>query len=196
MSDAISLTCQCGSFKARLRGADAKNGNHGVCYCVDCQAFARHLVQLDRVADAAGGTEIYQTQPHRFEITEGAAHLAVLRLSPKGLNRWYAACCNTPICNTPRSPKVAFAGVVAANITAPDGALGPIRFRYKRESALHPVSEPAGNMVGFVVKTLSAILGERLSGRWRDTPFFDDGGNPVVEPRVISREEKAAAYTR
>lgn len=194
MSDEVTLSCHCGAFTARLREASAQNGNHGLCYCADCQAFARHLEQFGVVTDAAGGTEIYQTQPHRFEILTGQEHLALLRLNPKGLNRWYAKCCNTPICNTPGNPKIAFAGVLAANLTAAPGALGPIRFRYKRESAVVPVTEPSGSMLRFIARSVSAILKERVSGRWKKTPFFGEDGRSVVAPYVLSEAERDAAY--
>lgn len=195
MSDEIPISCQCGKLRARLHGANARNGNHGVCYCVDCQAFARHLGKFGIVTDDAGGTEIYQTQPHRIEITSGAEALALLRLSPKGLNRWYAKCCNTPLCNTPGKPTVAFAGVLVSNPTVQPGALGPIRFRYKRESAVRPVSEPPGSMAGFVIRTLSGLLSERISGRWKQTPFFNTDSRSVVKPYVLSASERAAAYS-
>jgi hypothetical protein len=34
-----------------------------------------------------------------------------MRLSDKGLLRWYARCCNTPIANTPANYKASFAGI-------------------------------------------------------------------------------------
>jgi len=196
MSNDPTLSCQCGSLTATLRGASGDNGNHGMCYCLDCQAFARHLGQLDRIANAAGGTEIFQTQPHRIAITSGIEHLALLRLSKKGINRWFASCCNTPLCTTPGPPKVAFAGMLVANITASQTALGPIRFRYKRESALQPVKEPQGSALRFVARTFASIAAERLSGRWKDTPLFGADGRSIVKPYVLSASERTAAYTR
>lgn len=195
MSEDIHVSCQCGSFQARLRGADARNGNHGMCYCVDCQAFARHLGQIGVVTDAAGGTEIYQTQPARVEITAGMDKLAVLQLKQKGLYRWHTTCCNTPICNMVGNPKISFAGFLVANIAAPE-ALGPVRFRYKREHALTPVREPAGSMLGFIARTVRAIAAERISGRWKQTPFFGTDGRAVVKPRVLSDAEREAAYAQ
>jgi len=33
-----------------------------------------------------------------------------------------------------------------------------------------------------------------IKGTWRDTPFFDETGTPVREARVLTREERAAAF--
>ena len=69
------------------------------CYCKDCQAFARFLARAD-VLDAAGGTDIFQMPPGRVKLTAGADALRCLRLSHKGVFRWYADCCRTPIANS------------------------------------------------------------------------------------------------
>ena len=195
MSEDVTVRCQCGAFQARLRGADATNGNHGLCYCTDCQAFARHLGQFGVATDAKGGTEIYQTQPARVEILAGKDQLALLQLAPKGLYRWYAKCCNTPICNMVGNPKFSFAGFLVANIAEPE-ALGPIRFRYKSEQALEPVSEPSGSMIGFIARTVRAIAAERISGRWKKTPFFGEDGRAIVKPYVLSEAEREKAYSQ
>jgi hypothetical protein len=39
-------------------------------------------------------------------------HLRLMRLSEKGLLRWYAGCCDTPLFNTMATPKVPFVGVL------------------------------------------------------------------------------------
>ena len=51
-----------------------------ICYCKDCQAFARFLERPD-LLDPAGGTDIFQMPP--------------ARLSDKGVLRWYTDCCRT-----------------------------------------------------------------------------------------------------
>jgi hypothetical protein len=196
MSKDLTVSCQCGAFQAVIHGASPSNGNHGMCYCTDCQAFARHLGQLGVATDALGGTEIYQTQPARVEITAGADKLALLQLRKKGLYRWHTNCCNTPICNTMGQPKLAFAGFLVPNIKATVDVLGPIRFRYKREEALGVVSEPSGSMLMFIFRSLRAIAMERISGRWKKTPFFGEDGRAMVKPYVLSEEELEAAYDR
>jgi hypothetical protein len=193
MPQDLSVTCQCGKFHAVIRDASASNGNHGLCYCKDCQAYAHHLGQFGVVTDAKGGTPVYQTQPARVKITAGKDQLALLQLAPKGLYRWYTRCCNTPICNTVGNPKISFAGFLDANIT-PREALGPIRFHYKSEHALAPVTEPSGSMIGFIARTVRAIALERITGRWKKTPFFGEDGRAIVKPYVLSEAEREAAY--
>ena len=80
------------------------SGFRFVCYCKDCQAFARFLERPD-VLDPAGGTDIFQMPPGRVKLTAGADALRCLRLSDKGVLRWYSDCCRTPIGNTAPSPR-------------------------------------------------------------------------------------------
>ncbi|MEZ5702774.1 MAG: DUF6151 family protein [Burkholderiaceae bacterium] len=99
------LRCQCGTLQGRV----ALNGlsNQLVCYCRDCQAFARYLGDAERILDHQGGSTIVQVAPDRVEITQGHDQLAAMRLSPNGLLRWYAACCRTPWatpCPTAKGP--------------------------------------------------------------------------------------------
>ncbi|MEI2804964.1 MAG: DUF6151 family protein [Albidovulum sp.] len=105
-----SLACRCGAMRWTI-GAEAA-GTHVECYCADCQTFARHL-KADDYLDAAGGTEVFQTLPHHVRFTQGAANLRLLRLSPKGLLRWYAGCCGTPIANSMPSPSFPFVGMIS-----------------------------------------------------------------------------------
>ncbi|MEM9582705.1 MAG: DUF6151 family protein [Pseudomonadota bacterium] len=196
MSNDIPLSCRCGSFKAVIHDANSKTGNHAICYCVDCQAFARHLGQAGRVMDEKGGTEIYQTQPYQVEILAGAEHLAVLQLAEKGLYRWYTNCCNTPICNTLGTPKFSFAGFLTANMTDNFDATGPVQFRYKREQALAPVAEPSGSLARFAFRTMRRAAMSRITGKWKKTPFFDAAtGRSLAKPTRLSEAERSAAYS-
>ncbi len=194
MTQAIDITCQCGALQLKLEGASADTGTHAACYCVDCRAFARSLGR-DDVLDAKGGTELFQTQPHRICVVLGKDQLAVLQLQKKGLYRWYARCCDTPLCNTLGNAKVPFASFLTCNMDAGAVALGPVLYRYKPEQALEPVTEPSGPLWRFGLRSGMSILKERLSGRWKQTPFFDIASKrSVVKPRVLSEEEREQAY--
>ncbi len=193
----IPFSCHCGSFQAVINDAGPRHSNHGMCYCVDCQAFARHLSAFGKTTDASGGTEVYQIDPSHVQLLAGQHHLALLRLSPKGLFRWYASCCNTPLFNTMASPKIPFVGVIAANMEAPDGALGPLNFRYKVDQATGPVEGSQGSMLAFIARSVKNIGAARLSGRWKKTPLFDlTTLQPIAEPRVLTLAEKQAAYAQ
>ena len=107
---AIGFTCTCGAIAGTVDVPSPAAGNHLVCHCPDCRAATIHLGRPDPGAD---GTELWQTTPDRVTITRGADRLAIQQLSPKGLYRWYATCCATPMFNTLRSPRLAFVGLLA-----------------------------------------------------------------------------------
>src|SRR6478736_8944365 len=97
----LPLRCRCGRLRGIASDISPSGGLRFVCYCGDCQAFARFLDRAD-VLDAAGGTDIFHMPPGRVKLTAGTDSLRCLRLSNKVL-RWYSECCRTPIANTPRS---------------------------------------------------------------------------------------------
>jgi len=191
------LRCRCG----RLQGSvePARSTQRVACYCRDCRAFARHLGG-DGVLDAQGGTEIVASLPSKLRFDAGSDALACLSLSPRGLLRWYAACCGTPIGNTPRNPKVAYVGLVHTCLEqrAPplQQSFGPLRMAVNTGGALDPVRKgsaraTAGSLFGLG----TTLLGARLGGGWRDNPFFDAGtATPVRAVRVLTLAERELAY--
>ena len=196
MSEPLQILCKCGAFQAQVDADSLRTGNHGMCYCEDCQAFQRYLGQQGTYLDAQGGTELFQAQSWQIKITQGKENLQIVKLSPKGLYRWHTSCCKTPLFNTVGNPKIAFAGIIAGTIQVQNERLGPINFRYKTEQATAPVTEPKGSMIKFVFRTMRNILGSRISGRWKDTPLFDpDTGRSIVKPYVLSEAERAKAYS-
>ena len=128
MSIPVPLRCDCGAVAGEITVSPGA-GNHCVCFCDDCQAFAAALGRED-VLDAWGGTDIYQTAPARLRITQGQDELRALRLNPKGLVRWYTACCKTPVGNMMATPRSPFVGVIsrfiALDAEARDKAVGPV----------------------------------------------------------------------
>jgi len=99
----LPLRCRCGHVRGIAREVGASAGFRFVCYCTDCQAFARFLERPD-VLDAAGGTDIFQIPAGRVKLTAGTDAVRCLTFSGKVL-RWYADCCRTPIANTAASPR-------------------------------------------------------------------------------------------
>lgn len=184
------LRCRCGT----LQGHVELNGisNRMVCYCHDCQAFARFLGRPEDVLDAQGGSEVVQTAPHRIRITQGAEQLAVMRLSDQGMLRWYAACCRTPVGNTMPRPGFPFTGLLSTCLdTLPLApSFGPVRARANTSSAAGEPKPRAFGMAGAVLRILSLVLHSRLSGRYKDTPFFTAAGAPVAQPTVLSAEAR------
>ena len=186
-----ALRCRCGA----LQGQVTLNGssNRMVCCCRDCQAFALFLAPADQVLDAQGGSDVVQIAPDRIRFTQGEQHLAVMRLSDKGMLRWYAACCRTPVGNTLNGPSVPFTGLLAQCLdTAPlEPAFGPVRARVNTASALGEPKPKAFGMGSSLLRILFMVLGCRLTGRHKNTPFFDAAGQPVAVPTVLSAAERA-----
>jgi hypothetical protein len=186
------LRCQCGTVQGVV--ADPRNANHCVCYCRDCQAFAHFLGRAEAVLDERGGSEIIQIPPRNLTFTQGSEAVACMRLTQKGLLRWYAGCCNTPIGNTLATPKISFIGLVHNCLESGDQSLddsfGPIRAWVNPKGAKgDPKPEVAGQ--GAVVWWfITRVLRARLNGDYKRNPLFNaDTGKPVMIPRVLGADE-------
>jgi hypothetical protein len=201
MSIEVPIRCRCGALQGTAE-VSRELGNRVVCHCDDCQAFAHFLKPEEAVLDEHGGTDIYQMSPSRLRIQQGAESLGCLRLTPKGLLRWYASCCNTPIANCMASPGMPFVGVVHSCMRHGEGgptrdeALGPVREHVNARFAVG--GRPQGphvhdrfSVAGFL-RVIGMLLRSRLRGEQSPSPFFDARTKrPVVEPRVLDAEERA-----
>lgn len=99
----IPLRCRCNHVRGLAREVSPSAGFRFVCYCEDCQTFARFLGRPD-ILDAPGGTDIFQMAPASVKLTEGTEAIKCISLSKKVL-RWYADCCRSPIGNTVADPR-------------------------------------------------------------------------------------------
>lgn len=187
-----SISCICG----RLKGVLGLSGrfNRCVCYCADCQAFACFLKRDSKILDRSGGTEIIQVSPARISFTQGADHLASIRLTEKGLLRWYTSCCNTPIGNTHPNFKVSIVGLIHNCLNQEEGALdeafGPVRVHVYTRYAKGEHKPRSRGVVTGISRLLSMLVRARLDGSYKHTPFFvPESGTPVVTPRVLSKQE-------
>lgn len=195
----LPVRCGCGSVRGLVRGASGERGNRIVCYCDDCQSFAWFLGGSDRILDAHGGTDIFQMSPARLELTQGAGHLACVRLNSGGLLRWYADCCRTPIGNTLASRQVPFVGLIHSFVDhASDGrprdeVLGPVRARIQARFAKGDRSrldayDRAPPLL--LLRFARILLGARLRGDHARSPFFDPStGEPRSTPRILTQDE-------
>lgn len=87
----ISVSCRCSGVRARVANPSPARANHMLCYCSDCQAALHHLGRTD-LFDGHGGTDIVQVAPSALSFDRGFERIVGLRLTPKGLFRWYATC--------------------------------------------------------------------------------------------------------
>ena len=192
----LQLQCRCGTVRAIAHGVTPQMGNHCVCYCDDCQAFAKALGRAD-VVDANGGTDIFQLSQARLEFTQGLDRVEWLQLAPKGTARWYASCCNTPIGNTLPRRGVPFVGLIRAFVRESAGdALGPIRARVYRKFAVGDVAAiPPNNQSQWtmILRLAALIISWQLRGDHKRSPFFDAAsGAPLKPSRVLTESERAA----
>jgi hypothetical protein len=171
------LRCRCGSVEGYVESP--RRAGRGVCYCKDCQAFARFLGTPEQILNKRGGTDIIATLPRFVHFTRGVDRLRCMSLSPRGLLRWYADCCRTPVANTPRDAKVPYVGLVSSCLPGSsselDAAFGPAKIALNTGSASAPVgATPIANFFG-AMKIARNIVSARLGGGSRDNPFFRPG---------------------
>jgi Family of unknown function (DUF6151) len=186
------LQCRCGTLKGVV--SDPRGANRVVCYCRDCQAFAHFLGCEKQVVDERGGSDIIQTLPKNVTFTQGIESLACLRLTEKGMVRWYARCCNAPIGNTLATPRISFIGLVHTCLemgNAPlDAAFGPVRAYLNMSGAKgdpKPKVRGQGTVIWWFITT---VLKARINGDYKHGPFFrPDTGALVVTPHVLTSAE-------
>jgi Family of unknown function (DUF6151) len=194
----LRIRCSCGTLQGVARDVSPGAGNHAVCYCDDCQAFAHFLDRAADVLDPHGGTEIFQMSPAQIALTAGTERLACMRLSPRGLCRWYASCCNTPIGNTLATGGIPFVGLIHRCIERPsdepllEQSLGPVRRVFTRFATGDAATMPPGSPVLLsLLRFAGFALRWKLRGDHRRSVFFDPRTlTPTVTPRVISLEQR------
>lgn len=192
----LPLRCRCGHVRGVAHKTGPAGGLRFLCYCADCQAFAGFLERPDAL-DAAGGTDIFHMPAGRVRLTAGAEALRALRLSDKGVIRWYSACCRTPVANS-AAPHFPVLGIIhsfmdhEADGRSRDMALGPPLCRIFEQSATAPLPPtPTAPTFGIFARRIALVLGWQLRGLGRPSPFFDTHtGAPIATPRVLTAAER------
>ncbi|WP_052741678.1 DUF6151 family protein [Kiloniella litopenaei] len=194
----IPLKCTCGEVKGIARNISPHTARRVICYCQDCQDFARKLDRADDILNAFGGTDIIQITPSQVEITLGKDRLRYLKLSEKGIYRWYTDCCKTPAGNM-IGPKFPFLGVVHNFIAQNDAPndirgkiLGPVRYSIMEKDIIKPLVTPPPEMpraehsadkfpLGLMIKIFTRLFLDTLSGKNKPNPYFKPDGTPISE---------------
>jgi hypothetical protein len=182
-----ALHCRCGTLRGRVLLPAMTDS--AICYCKDCQAYARTLEYPLSTLDSNGGTKIVPIHPGQVHFEQGLESLACMSLSEKGLLRWYAQCCGTPIGNTPRNMMVAYVGLVhtclASSPRSLEQSFGPVRVHLNTQSATGQVKATQFATFQAMFSIAASLVTARLSGSYRQTPFFlADSGKPIRIPRV------------
>lgn len=189
--------CRCGTLSGHL--SQPQRALRGVCYCKDCRAYAHHLGVETWTHDALGGAEFVAAQAQNVSFTSGIECLACLSLTDNGLLRWYANCCNTPICNTARNWKVPYVGLIGACLkTEPfafERSFPRVQMRVNTSSAMQAPPPMRLSTVVSLAGFMPRVMLSSINGAYRQTPFFDQGGGaPVVPVKVLSDTDRARAY--
>jgi hypothetical protein len=194
MGGQIELRCRCGEVRGTVTDLSPRTVNRVVCYCDDCQAFAHQLGRVD-LLDAKGGSDIVQMAPAALSFTQGQHHVVGLQLKPKGLYRWYAKCCNTPVGNT-LTPRIPFVGLLAPVLDEPrlDDAVGvPSGAIFGKFAVGGPPPGSTGANVPLVLQVIRRLLGWWLGRRTWPHPFFSrETGAPLYAVTVLSKEQREA----
>ena len=203
MSQAIELRCRCGEVHGVVSDVGSTTVSHGICYCADCRAFAYFLERAD-ILDSKGGTPIVQTAPARVRFIQGAHHLRCMRLSEKGLLRWYAGCCNTPMGNmiSMRIPFVGLPRTCLENGIAGSGQtiaalLGKPNTIYARDAVGGQLpGEPPTASPRVALRAIKLMLGWWLKGLGKPSPYFDTTTRqPRTAPVVLTVTERERLRT-
>lgn len=181
----LPFACNCGKVHGTLRNITPNAGTQLICHCDDCR---RAVIWLGKPDPGTEGVRYYQTTPARVDID--ATQLAAYTWKNEKLLRWYAPCCNTPMFNSLNSPKWAFASI-SVNILSDPDALGPVR-------AHAFILKPNGKrghtgMLAFMGGFAKRVIGARISGTWRNTPFFDEAGAPRTKVKPLTHEDRTTA---
>lgn len=185
----INLKCRCGAVQGTATDITPSTGTRVVCCCADCQAFASHLGRGSDTLDEFGGTEIFQMSQSQLQIQQGKENLQSMRLTEKGMLRWYTSCCNTPVGNT-MNAKMPFVGVIHSLMDLPDrdSTFGPVRAYVQTQHALGSPNYPTHSKkfpLGITLRIIRKMLLWRLRGQHKPTVFFTDSGQPVSKPIIL-----------
>lgn len=170
-----------------MHDASPRTGNHVRCYCAYCRAAVLFTTGKD---PGSAGVELYQTTPDKISFRQGRGNLAVFSFSPRKMLRWRAGCCGVPMFTMLPTPKFALAGMMT-NLLEDTSAIGPVAmeaFIPRRDGKSRHSS-----ILRLYGGTLWRAARARISGRWKQTHFFDiTTGLPTAPVHVVTPEQRAS----
>jgi hypothetical protein len=181
----VPFSCRCGEMKGTLHGATPSSGNHVRCYCSACRAAVLYTTGED-VEDH--GVELYQTTPDKISFQQGQSNLEVFSFNPEKLLRYRASCCGVPMFTMLPTPKFALAGMMT-DLLQDTSSIGPVA-----SEAFIPQADGTSkhsSILKLYGGTIWRALIARVTGRWKQTPFFDiKTGKPITAVYVPTLEER------
>lgn len=183
----LGFRCACGTLRGSIVDAGPAAYSHVLCHCQDCRSAYTYLGHHD-----PGPVDLLQTSQDRIRVTEGHDRLQAFRHTPRGALRWYASCCDMPLFLTPLRPRLVHVGM---NVDRLDdqASIGPVRgegfIRTRDGKVRHK------NMFHIATRLAARVIGRNMSGEWKKTPFFDEAGTPIRDPKVLTPQERSKALS-
>ncbi|MCF2856603.1 DUF6151 family protein [Pseudoalteromonas sp. SMS1] len=190
MAEFLNFQCDCGSVTGTVACGSAFFRNRVMCYCDDCQAFVNHLGH-EQSLNAFGGTDVFQVSASQVTFTSGKEHVKCLKVTPKGVHRWYTDCCKAPLGNTIGAawPLV---GLIRSSIVQDlDKVVGPISgsvfCKYANQPIPHDIKGPSSHK-RIVVTMVMKLMIWRLLGKGSPNPFYS-AGKAISKPQCLADEK-------
>ena len=187
--DDLPFACACGTVAGVLVAPGPRVGDHVVCHCSDCQAFATRLSAADHILDRHRGTALYQGRCASMRIRRGRDRLACLHLTAKPTLRWYAQCCDTPMFNSYRNGRVPYITVLVANCDKERRAellRAPIGHLFIDEAVGDVRQLERMSMGRLMRRFFRRMVADIVSGDRRRSALFDPKTlDPINPPRRI-----------
>lgn len=194
MTQPLELQCQCGQLRGVVKQVTPATSNRVVCYCDDCQAYL-HWLRRAELLDSSGGTRILQLPPAHVQLLRGAAAVRCVRLTGKGLYRWYAGCCRWPLGNTV-GPGVPMIGLLEAvldpGLSESDRAniLGPATLVWAKYAVGGvPSHAEATASPRTIARAARKLFSWWVRGLATPSPVFDEK-RPLAVPEVLTSVER------
>ncbi len=190
-----TFSCDCGEVKVLLSPSAIQTSTRAICYCQSCRGAELHFRKENPNFTREGGVDILLTTPDRIEI-EGADKLKIMRISEKGIFRWYAACCNSPMVNTLSKPNIAFAAVIV-----PRDKIFPSGHELGQPLHVRTKSHPQGQDLPYkdqIMRETFRVLRLMIAGFFRheQNPFLKNGTKtPIANPELLSDKARTELYT-
>jgi hypothetical protein len=157
-----------------------------------------HFLGRAELLDQHGGTDVVQVPSNMISFDCGLEHIVAVRLSAKGMHRWYANCCRTPLGNT-IEPSVPFIGMQVevfrtADTFPVDMVFGrPRSYVMGKFSIGHVPQASAGFPLSGTVGVISKVLGWKLSGKSWPHPYSDQRSRTPKFPVTILQPSEREA---
>jgi hypothetical protein len=115
-----------------------------------------------------------------------------VQVTARPLLRWYCTHCRSPVASTYHTAKLSFISLTVPRQVEVDAVLGPLaghvwtKFGRGDLSHIRRVNIPA-----MLWRMASRIITARLTGDYRNNPFFDPTtSQPIAGPRRLTADER------